>query len=1122
MYNPLPARLLLAACLLLLLSTCSHRDDPPRILIFSKTTAYRHESIPAGVQAMYELCRENGMLADTTEDAAAFTEKNLRRYAAVVFMNTNGELLNAQQECDFERFIQAGGGYVGVHSAAACEYTWRWYGGLVGGYFKDHPPIQETPLHVADCQHPATEHLCGQAWPWKDEWYNFRHYEPDIHTLITINETQYQGGAMPVDTHKNTRHPLAWYHTYDGGRAFYTALGHRPESYADPAFRQHLLGGLKYAVGRHQYLRYDRCRTPRAPDPTRFVKTVVADDLAEPMEIALLPNQNLLLIERHGYLKQLDRSTGRLFTVAKLPVYSEMGDGLLGIAVDPHYAENHWIYLYYSSLRDSMNQLSRFVFTADTLDRASEKVLLTIPVGHYNCFHAAGSLAFDEKGLLYLSTGDNTSPFASDGFAPIDGRPGRQAFDARRSAANTMDLRGKILRIQPLPDGTYQCPPDNLFPHGGGRPEIYVMGCRNPFRISLDTIRHWLFWGDIGPDAGKDDARRGPMGHDEINLARQAGNFGWPLLVGNNQPYRTFDFDTRESGAPFSAQAPLNQSPHNTGADTLPPAQPALIWYPYGKNRDFPMLGAGGRNAMAGPVFYAGEYPEKTRFPEYYNGKVLIYDWMRHWIMAVTLDSSGQLYRVERLGDSLQLSRPMDMLFDQNGTLWVLEYGTRWYSSNPDARLSRIDFQRGNRPPKAALRASITAGAAPLELTLYTAGTRDNDGDRLEKTLYLPGEKPVSLRGDSVRWQFTQPGAYEVRLDVRDPAGATATARCTVQVGNAPPRLRWHFGRHNRSFYTPGETLSYQVQVQDAEDGVIASDQVGIRMRFEEKWPDQTTLSNAAAAPAKFARGKLLTEGSDCYSCHAIDREVNGPSFQAVAARYRKGDFGVPGIYRKIIYGGSGNWGKGIMIPHPNIREEDAIQMALWILSLADPPKPEQQLPPQGQLWLEKSGIYVLEAEYTDRGALGRPPLRTRETLLLRPATQEAEACNGRSEGVGNYSAGPGAPTVLVELKHKAWFMYKKVELAGLHGLELRLGSSNQQQRCAGGQVEIRAGSRNGPLLAQASIPADAPREERVFSTLQLPFQGSLPEYARDVYVIFSNPADQFNTVTVVDWVRFY
>ncbi|MBL7827947.1 MAG: ThuA domain-containing protein, partial [Saprospiraceae bacterium] len=382
----------------LILSSCA-APPPPRVLIFSRTNGYRHQSIEAGKETLVKLCYQHGIQADTTENPIYFNERNLKRYAAVVFLNTNGDVLNPAQEADFERYIQAGGGFMGVHSASATEYTWRWFGSLLGAYFKDHPAIQEVDLHPNDCRHPATEHLQCNRWTWKEELYNFRNYEPDIQVLLSVNDTAFKGSSSPPGT-DSTVHPLSWCHTFDGGRAFYTALGHIPEAYDDPAFQQHLLGGLRYAIGDNKPLNYARCRTQRLPDQTRFVKTVVADQLSEPMEIAELPDGKILLIERHGQLKMFNPATDLLTTVVKLPVYSEMGDGLMGLAIDPNWEKNHWIYLYYSSLRDSMNQLSRFIFQGDTLDRSSETVFFTIPVGHKDCFHAAGSITFDGQGNL--------------------------------------------------------------------------------------------------------------------------------------------------------------------------------------------------------------------------------------------------------------------------------------------------------------------------------------------------------------------------------------------------------------------------------------------------------------------------------------------------------------------------------------------------------------------------------------------------------------------------------------------------------------------------------------------------------------------------------------------------
>jgi cytochrome c len=1112
--------------------SCS-APPPARVLIFSKTSihGYRHQSIEAGKTALMEICYQNGIMADTTEDSHFFNEKNLKKYNAVIFLSTNGEVLASDEEADFERYIQAGGGFMGVHSTAATEYTWKWFGGLLGAYFKDHPAIQDVPLQVENCKDRSTAHLGCVDWPWKEEWYNFRNYAPDIEVLLSIDEDKYKGGSVPADTwlFNKHHHPIAWQHPYDGGRSFYTALGHIPEGYSDPQFRKHLLGGILYAIGKQDPLNYSRCRTPRRPDQTRFVKTVVADHLNEPMEMDQLPDGKILILERHGYIRLFDPATGLINVVAKLPVYSEMGDGMLGLAIDPQWEQNHRIFINYSSLRDSMNQLSRFVFQNDTLDRASEKVILTVPTGHTNCFHAGGSLAFGPDGYLYMSTGDNTSPFASDGFAPIDFTLGRQSFDALRSAGNTMDLRGKILRIKVAEDGTYTCPSDNLFVQSqNGRPEIYVMGCRNPFRISIDQRRNYLYWGEIGPDSGKNDTLRGPMGHDEINQARRAGNFGWPLFVGDNQAYRAYDFDQRKAGTWFDPQHPVNLSPNNTGARELPPAQPAFIWYPYGRNRDFPMLGEGGRNAMAGPVYYCDNYDARTRLPDYYNGKTLIYDWMRNWIMAVTVDAEGHFYHLEPIADSVKVMRPIDMLVDRKtGSIWLLEYGKMWYSSNVEACLSRIDFVRGNRKPIARLEVDVANGAAPLKVRFSLGKTEDYDHEPLEYALTCAGETLAKMHHpDTVTWQFPAPGRYKVVLKVSDSQGAFDTDTAIVYAGNTPPVVKFVTSR-NRSFYRPGTALPYAIQVRDREDcpeAVVFCRQASVTTSADyfEKLLNPAVLPQKAEDQTEtYARGKALIAGSDCYSCHAVDKMVNGPSFKDVAARYRGTDFSIPTIYRKIIYGGSGKWGQRAMIAHPNIREEEAIEMAHWIMALGDPVKPVQSLPFNGSYpFPAAQGTYLLQASYTDLGWGGLPALSENDVLVLRPATFEVEQCDDRRRGVGNYKPFDNDTIILNELKQNYWFVIKRVDLQHLKSLTLRIGSGDTRVTYCGGRMEIHLDKPNGPLLAGIEEPKS--NEKRmVFHETTIPLPPSIDANYHDLYFVFKNEQNQGQGVFGIDWVRF-
>ena len=244
-------RLLALTCFFaaLMLGSCSSgkadRSQPKptaSILIFSKTSGFYHESIPAGIRAIQALGQEHNFQVDTTTNAALFTADRLQRYQAVVFLSTTQDVLNESQQTAFEQYIRSGRGFVGVHSATDTEYNWLWYGQLVGAYFNGHPAIQPAIIRVVDTTHPATSGLPAR-WSRTDEWYNFRDIRPDLTVLALLDESTYSGGT------NGATHPIAWYHEFDGGRAFYTAGGHTNESFSEPLFRQHLLGGIQYSIG---------------------------------------------------------------------------------------------------------------------------------------------------------------------------------------------------------------------------------------------------------------------------------------------------------------------------------------------------------------------------------------------------------------------------------------------------------------------------------------------------------------------------------------------------------------------------------------------------------------------------------------------------------------------------------------------------------------------------------------------------------------------------------------------------------------------------------------------------------------------------------------------------------
>src|SRR5690606_8145535 len=233
-----------SAPVLVFLFSCSNkRSGKPRVLVFSKTAQFVHSVIPVPKAALQNLSNDNGNDVDTTSSANYYQEDSLEKYSAVIFLNTTGDVLNHRQEIAFERYIQAGGGYVGIHSASDTEYDWGWYGRLVGAYFESHPQPQQAKFIIKDRSFPATKFFSDSTWEFKDELYNFKKLNPDVNVLITIDESSYEGGK------NGEHHPMSWYHDYDGGRAFYTALGHLDECYTDSLYLQHLLGGIQYAIG---------------------------------------------------------------------------------------------------------------------------------------------------------------------------------------------------------------------------------------------------------------------------------------------------------------------------------------------------------------------------------------------------------------------------------------------------------------------------------------------------------------------------------------------------------------------------------------------------------------------------------------------------------------------------------------------------------------------------------------------------------------------------------------------------------------------------------------------------------------------------------------------------------
>lgn len=1071
-------RLLIMMVLGVLVLGCQQgKDREKRVLVFSKTEGYRHASIATGKQAIMDMGLKEGFAVDTTEDAGLFTEDNLSQYSAIVFLNTTMDVLDYQQQSIFERYIQAGGGFVGIHAAADTEYKWPWYGKLVGAYFESHPNnpnVRQATCNVIDHNHIATDSL-SDSFIKTDEFYNYKNINPDLNVLITIDETTYEGGT------NGDFHPITWYHEFDGGRAFYTGFGHTDETFAEPEFQQILSGGIAYAIGENKPLDYSLARYQPMPDDNRFKKVVLDYNLYEPLELEVLPDGNVLFVERRGNLKMYKHELDSTIVVHKFDVYIGLGrngrheDGLLGMALDPKFSENHWLYLYYSPNGDEdVQNLSRFVLDGDQLDLSSEIIMLQVGVQREECCHTGGSIQFGPDGHLFLSTGDDTSPFASDGFSPIDERPGRYPWDAQKSSSNTNDLRGKILRITPQADGSYTIPEGNLFPPGtpDTRPEIYVMGCRNPYRIGIDFKSGFLYWGDVGPDARADDGSRGPKGLDEFNQARAAGFYGWPYFTGENRAYVKYDFASEVSGDPYDAAAPINNSPNNTGLQDLPPAQTAMIYYSYDESEEWPIVGTGGKNAMAGPVYYGENYPDgPNKYPKYFDGKIMFYDWIRSKIFFLTLDDNGNLEKIEPFMADTEFNNPMDFEYGPDGKLYLLEYGTGWFTQNVDARLVRIDYEAGNRKPIAKISANKSAGATPLTVQFSSKGTEDYDQDQLSYAWQF--YKGATSNEANPQFTFEVPGIYQVQLTVSDPSGSSSSETIEIQAGNEPPKLSFNISG-NKTFYWDGRKLDYTVDVIDREEGSlkagdISEDQVSVTIEYQEQATKETIKGHQVDDEAEHqVTGASLIADSDCKACHSPDRKSIGPSYADLSNKYEKRDRVVATLANKVINGGSGVWGETPMAAHPALSLSDARMMVEYILSFGEEGN-VQTLASSGSYTIntgdnnDADGVYLLKAMYTDKGGEVAGPATGQEVYVLR--NQQVKAVDfDTQQGVQVFK---NDQAEVVIMSDEGYISFENIDLTDISSISLA-GSVMGQQ----GQVilEIRLDSPEGTKIADIQL----------------------------------------------------
>ena len=879
------------------------------------------------------------------------------------------------------------------------------------------------------------------------------------------------------------------------------------------------------------------------PEDNRFTKVVLTEGMDEPMEMTFLPNNRVLFVERKGGVKILDENTGEVTLVATIPVNTkytnkegrvrEAEEGLMGVIAHPNYKENSWIYMYYADPNESQHVLARWELRGDSLYESTKKVVLEVPTQRQECCHTGGGMVFDAEGNLYLTVGNNTvNPRA--GSSNLDERPGMENSDDQRAPGNTNDLRGKILRIHPEADGSYTIPEGNLFPPGTDktRPEIYTMGHRNPWRPTLDSKTGYLYWGEVGPDASIDSVW-GPKGYDEFNQAKGPGFFGWPYFIANNRPYNRHDLATDTYGAPYDVNNPVNESVNNTGLRELPtPVVPAFIYYPYGLSEEFPLVGSSGRSATGGPVFRKADFTGAKRpFPAYFEGKWLIVEFMRGWIMSVTMDENGDYVSMERFLPNENFSSAIDMDFGPDGDLYVLEYGSAWFRGNANSRLVKIEYNAGNRKPIVAASVDKSAGAVPFTATLSSEGTTDYDTYDEGKLTYewkIASDNGVNqtLTDASPSFTFEQAGTYLVSLTVTDTKGEKNRASLEVTAGNEPPVVAIDFKGTNKSFYFGEKSVEYAVAVTDKEDGSSADgsikpEEIAITFDYVPSGYDPIEVASkqrGAESLAALNIGKNLIESSDCKACHQFNQTSIGPSYEAVANKYPKTEANISMLVGKVINGGSGVWGEHAMSAHPQLSPADAKRMVNFILSMLEVKPTVESLPLAGSVSPEVpegedgNGGFLLRASYADKGAGNVGSLSSDDFVALRNPYVDPQMAEIR-KGVQLLTT-PGTSFYMVG--NNSYIGYKGIDMTGLKQIDLFL-QAPPRAGASGGYVEIHLDSPIGTLLGTTGSvepkqlgfgrPPEGvdPVKWRRMRNTQVQAKLQATEGIHDVYFVFKN-----------------
>lgn len=846
-------------------------------------------------------------------------------------------------------------------------------------------------------------------------------------------------------------------------------------------------------------------------DPTRLEREIIVPAASDPVALDFGPAGEVYFIERPGGIKCWDPATRSTRLIGRVPSLTKSDAGCLGFVLARDFASTgHFFLLYVPESGTPELRVSRFTMRDGQWLDGSERVLLALPLqGGDGPAHCGGGLAWDAAGNLLVGTGDNSPPQDVPAVHPEEA-----PRDSRRTAGNSQELRGKILRITPTADGGYRVPSGNMFADPAqGRPEIFVMGARNPFRIAVDEPTGWVIWGDVGGNVDP-SFDLGPEGYDELNLTKAPGFYGWPFCSGPNAPWRSFDPKTRRPrGEFFDPSHPTNDSPANTGLKQLPPAVPALLWYPTSPSTEWPQLGSGGRSITGGPLYRFDRYPgSKVRLPRHFDGAVLWGDWMRNFLAAARLSADGTLTAVDRLMPETIFRKPADLRLGPDGALYVAEYGDAW-AGNTNGQITRVIYRRGNRPPRAVAATSALAGPAPLRVEFNGHGSSDpetTDNSQLDYTWRF--QDGSTAAGPKVSHVFETPGRRVIELVVRDPEGAEGRSMTLIDVGNAPPLVRITRPLDG-GFIDYGVPFDYRVDAADPEDGPLGPDKVSLLLERRDRVSSE---DESIAYP-----GLVSMRAGTCFACHRTAEPSAGPGYADIAKKYISDPASREVLAQKILRGGSGVWGEIPMPPHPQVSIDQARLMVDWILSLAS--RDTRRLPPglAGRVAVDppprewgafSNGVVLLTASATDAGTAEAPPLSTESRITLRTRRQMAAAFDRGHRVSTQHNLESG---LVARVTAGGWFAFDRIRLADVTALRLQL----QQSAGAPARLEVRSHRPDGPLLGSGTLPASDPsNRRRPALTLQLPAPDSSVNEPVDLVFALVGDAD---AVCDIEWIEF-